>query len=112
MLSVDVQKVTLMCFGGRNIFNVDVDMSKTQERTQKYTDFYILIKLSVPILINNTPKTIMIQKQFIKKVKDIHTADYILRDLIIEWPGQLDKVRLEEVLKGKATVQFFDVMGE
>lgn len=109
MLSVDVQKVTLMCLGDNQTFIIDVDMRQTQERAQMYTDFYMLIKLTVPIFINGISQIITIQKQFMNKVKDLNTSDYILRGLCIEWPGQLDQARLEIVLKGKATLQFFNI---
>lgn len=109
MLNVEVQKVTFMSIGDNNEFTVDVDLSKTRERAEQYTDFYILIKLAIPILINDSPQIMSIQKQFLYKVKDINVSDYILRGLTLEWPGQLDEERLDEILRGKATVQFFDV---
>lgn len=112
MLSVDVQKVTLMCLGENNTIIIDVDLDQIRERAQKYTHFYILISLTLPILIQDTSQTITIQKQFIEQVRHINTTDYILRNLMLEWPGQLDKMRLEEVLKGRATVQFFNISHE
>lgn len=109
MLNVEVQKVTFMSLGDNNEFTVDVDLSQTKERARLYTDLYILIKLTIPILINNNPQLMSIQKQFLYKVKDINVSDYILRGLILEWPGQLDEERLSEALKGKAAVQFFNI---
>lgn len=108
MLEVKVPNVTLMTMGNENEFIIEVNLSQYKEIIRTYTDCYLLVQLTIPVLINSEAATLSIEGQFIKKVNEIDGDTYSVTDLKLYWPGVVDETRLEE-LKGKAQVLCYQV---
>lgn len=108
MLEVKVPKVILMTMGNRNEFIIEVNLSEYKEIIKTYTDCYLLIQLTIPVLINSQSEKIHIEGQFIKKIKEINGDTYRVKDLKLYWPGIVDETKLEE-LRGEAQVLCYQV---